>query len=51
MRNIIQAKDNLIHTRVEDENKCKSPTSFVVPLKLARSPLIEGTNKYQQDSQ
>ena len=51
MRNIVQAKDDLIHTRVGDVNKCKSPASFVVPLKLARSALIEGANKYQQDSQ
>ena len=50
MRNIVQAKDNPIHTRAGDENKCKSPASFVVPLKLAKPALIEGTNKYQQDS-
>ena len=51
MRNIVQAKDDLIHTWLGDENNNKSPTSFVIPLKLARLALIEGANKYQQDSQ
>ena len=48
--NIVWAKDNLVHTRIGDENEHESMMSFVVLLKLAGSTLIEGKNKCQQVS-